>query len=386
MLRTTPDIGALPIAEPPAAHALHLQSLTGLRIIAALAVYLSHLPPPGGAPEWVRRGLGAGYYGVTVFFVLSGFVLALNYWDDLAAPTARRLWAYTVARFARIYPLYLLVIAYLVFRGRVVGGEVSPTWPLHLAGVQAWHTDLFVAFEFGPAWSISVEFFLYASMPLIVPLLRPVDRSIARLVAVTVMTVAAMLALAWWFQAAGRADLLGADPTSAHRWLYRTPVTRLGDFVLGVLAARIYMRVRHTGAGGWMATAGMVTIGVLACTAAPVGQAYRWDVAYAVPATALILGLALTPGAVVGRALGTTPAVFLGEASYAFYLVHLFAAKSFGAGAWKDGVTLATTGLELFALGATLALASGLYVTVERPARTRLRRALTPRSLRPARQ
>jgi peptidoglycan/LPS O-acetylase OafA/YrhL len=86
--------------------------LTGLRVFAAFAVYMSHVRVPISAPNWLHAIGQNGSAGVTFFFVLSGFVLTLNYHDRLR--TRRQLWSYAVARFARIYPVYLVVITWPV--------------------------------------------------------------------------------------------------------------------------------------------------------------------------------------------------------------------------------------------------------------------------------
>src|SRR5262245_48985028 len=63
-------------------------ALTGVRFCAAMLVFLSHagLPAPF---DWFAL---SGYNGVTLFFVLSGFVLTLNYFEELTRPTPRKLW------------------------------------------------------------------------------------------------------------------------------------------------------------------------------------------------------------------------------------------------------------------------------------------------------
>ena len=88
---------------------LRIDALTGLRFFAALAVYLHHHPKPVFLPEFVSTFMMAGYNGVTLFFVLSGFVIGLNYFDMLVKPTRASIFKYALARFARIYPLYALV-------------------------------------------------------------------------------------------------------------------------------------------------------------------------------------------------------------------------------------------------------------------------------------
>src|SRR4051794_37640734 len=62
-----------------------------------------------GAPAWVRDLQQTGHAAVSLFFVLSGFVLAYNYagpLDDGRVSRARFWWA----RLARVVPLYALMI------------------------------------------------------------------------------------------------------------------------------------------------------------------------------------------------------------------------------------------------------------------------------------
>src|SRR5688500_14786651 len=102
-----------------------LDALAGLRLIAAAVVAVAHLPDVSHDPALGRVGvrlLSEGLYGLTFFFVLSGFVLAYGYHDRLARPTRAALRGYYVARVARIWPLHLLTL------GLAVVLPVSP-WP-----------------------------------------------------------------------------------------------------------------------------------------------------------------------------------------------------------------------------------------------------------------
>ncbi len=164
--------------------------------------------------------------GVTLFFTLSGFVLAINYFDALQRPSATKVWNYLVARFARIYPLYILVLFYILVHDHAYGMSIAGWWR-HVLAIQAWSSSVVTAYSFnGPAWSVSVEFFLYASVPLLFPVLARLRTPRAVLAAATVVALA-LTALTAWFAATGRGGLPWANPQSAHRWLYRTPVTRL---------------------------------------------------------------------------------------------------------------------------------------------------------------
>ncbi len=361
------------------ADAPRLPALTGLRIFAALAVYASHIGPPRGASKPVVALFEAGYMGVTLFFVLSGFVLAINYFDAMRRPSARATWQFAVARFARIYPLYILVLLYILVR-RHAFVESTAGWWQHVLAIQAWNPDVFQAFNFnGPGWSVCVEVFLYACFPLLVPLLARVRTPRATLTLASAV-VLAMTALATWFVATGRGDLSYANPGSAHRWLYVTPLPRLGDFLLGILAARLYMQTRAGAglarAGGPLAIICVAAILALMAWPANLSSAWSWDVAYAVPSAVLIFALASTPRGALARVLSLPLLILLGESSYAFYLVHRPALGYLDGGRWRTVISGSTVIFELLTLLAILCLAMGLHVAIERPARIYVRRLL----------
>lgn len=357
---------------------VRLPALTGLRIFAALAVYASHVGPPHGASGAAKAFFESGYMGVTLFFVLSGFVLCVTYSERLYRPSLRGIKNFGVARFARIYPLYILVLVYLLLRQHVLGGSNASYWWEHVLMIQAWDTNLVHAYGFnGPAWSVSVEFFLYASFPL---LILPLSRlRTPRAVVVTGATIAAaMAALAAWFVIDKRADLSWFNPESAHHWLYVMPATRLGDFALGILAARLYgqVRSRHGIERIGAIVAGVAGLVILALMAWPANlfSAWSWDVAYAVPSVALIFGLAVAPSSRFARVLSLPALVLLGESSYAFYLIHQPMIEYLGAGRWGLGLSMSTVAYEALTLGIIICLAIGLHLGIERPARLYIRR------------
>jgi peptidoglycan/LPS O-acetylase OafA/YrhL len=319
----------------------------------------------------------SGYMGVTLFFTLSGFVLAVNYFEALRHVNGRKLGQYAVARLARIYPLYVLVVVYMIDRQHAFGESLNGWWE-HVLAIQAWSPSVYQAYSFdAPSWSVSVEFFLYACFPLLVLALARLRTLRATLTAAGVVTLA-MAALTTWFVVTGRGNLSWADPESAHRWLYVTPLTRLGDFTLGILAARLYAQtrghVRLAQIGGPLACVAGLVIVVLMAWPSNLYSAWSWDLAYALPAAVLIFGLAAAPLSRLARMLSIPIVVLLGEASYAFYLVHMPALSYFDAGRWAVATSPTTILYEALTLGAILCLAVGLHVMVERPARLYIRR------------
>ena len=354
-----------------------LPALTGIRIFAALAVYASHVEAPAGLPEFAKTFFVSGYCGVTLFFVLSGFVLALNYFDVMRRPNASGTFQYFVARFARVYPLYVLILFFFVVRQHALGLGIDGWWRNALA-IQAWDPNLEHAYAFDPpAWSISVEFFLYACFPLVVPLIARLKSPRSLLIAAGAV-VAGMVALAGWFVING-VPIFPWDGSSAHRWLYRTPLTRLGDFVLGILAARLYLQTRDRESvrrlGAPLAIGAAAVAIALMCWPELVMTPWSWDLAYALPAVVFIFGLAVAPLSVPARFFALPFIVLLGEASYAFYLVHHPAIGFLGGGTWDAWASPSVVVYEALVLGTILALAVGLHITIERPARTYIKRA-----------
>lgn len=298
-----------------------IDSLTGLRIVAALIVFMVHIPTPEsleGTP--VDTFMRSGYSGVTLFFVLSGFVLTRTYADRLAEPTAPAVRNFAVARAARILPLYFAALLFTVLQSDM---EVPPGAWLHLFTLQTWSGNLETAWGLNtPGWSIGVETFLYALCPLFLWLVVPL--STRKVAGVLIGSVAVLTLVTAAFYVTGGHDLPASDPASANRWLYRTPLTRVPDFLIGVTLALIVMRSkgpnRWAPAVQWAAV--IVTV-VLMSSSTVRDAAYSYDLVYAIVYGALIWSLAMADQAPVARLLSTPLVVRGGLISYAFYLFHV---------------------------------------------------------------
>jgi peptidoglycan/LPS O-acetylase OafA/YrhL len=287
----------------------HLPALTGLRFILAFWVILHHLTGPGTRLDAIAQGwphpiyalIRGGYLAVATFFVLSGFVLARNYrsgeWHS------GRLRRYAVARFARIYPVYALslaVVAPFVIADRAPGkpgliadyGLLLQGWTGHLP--VGWNT---------PAWSLSCEVFFYISFPLAVVALRRVHPAVAAVVACLLTPVLFAMGVpdAW------------------------KPLVHFSDFLMGIAAAAIYDRVAKAARrppGYWFYLPGAAACVVLIAWPELLPGAIDLNSAVRPLNAMLLVGFALGSGA-AARILSSAPAVFLGKASYAMYILHV---------------------------------------------------------------
>ena len=100
---------------PTAAPRGHLPALDGLRGVAVLAVLLFHFAhldrPAGLAQRWLLSATGAGWAGVDLFFVLSGFLITGILLDARGSSGYFR--TFYLRRVLRIFPLYYAYLAVL---------------------------------------------------------------------------------------------------------------------------------------------------------------------------------------------------------------------------------------------------------------------------------
>lgn len=150
-----------------------LPSLTRLRFFAALWVVFYHWREPWAVDvDAVTALFAMGRFGVDLFFILSGFVLAHVY---LEAREKRQFDfpKFIIARFARIYPLHVATIALLALVALgawLIGIPFSlqdfpiADLPANFLMVHAWGFAPNPGWN-GPSWSISAEWFAYLAFP-----------------------------------------------------------------------------------------------------------------------------------------------------------------------------------------------------------------------------
>lgn len=299
----------------------HMPALTGLRFVLAIWVILHHLSGKGKMLEGALAALPgplytlihSGYIAVGTFFVLSGFVLARSY--GATEWNRRNLLRYSVARWARVYPVYLLS---LVILAPIIYSELSSGRPAitderasllvnYGFVLQGWTGTLPVHWN-TPAWSLSCEMFFYICFPLAVCVLRGVA----------------------WHRVLIPAGIALALPTvlaGFHVPIDWKPIIHLGDFLIGIAAAGAYAALEHRdsplmGRGYWLyAPAALLGIAIIAFPILVPGPMFVSSALRPLNAM-LITGLALG-GGFPARALSTPAVTFLGQASYSMYILHI---------------------------------------------------------------
>ncbi len=147
-----------------------------VRVIACSAVFMHHLafsvrkPDLPGAVSVFLDWSDKGKFGVSVFFVLSGFLLGLPFWKKSDAGRDFEMRYYAIMRIARIAPatwLCLIIsLAVDIFYFERFDSYTAYRFLSGLAFVSDWHWLTFFPVDAnGPLWSLSFEVSSYIFMP-----------------------------------------------------------------------------------------------------------------------------------------------------------------------------------------------------------------------------
>nr|WP_267911648.1 acyltransferase [Devosia oryziradicis] len=319
-----------------------------LRAAACLMVLLHHLAfrmdmrNVPAAAEPLMQFLVMGSFGVSIFFVLSGFLLARPFWVALdrsePMPSLR---IYALRRAARILPgFWLALVVSLVFSitisGSPLDGEHITRFFAGFFLVSDWHwLTLFPVDNNGPLWSIGFEVTSYLLLPCCLALLfafqvRGWPARFAWLCVIAAILLMHWLVVQWApideVERGWEHGLVGG----AKAWMPRfNPIGFFAIFALGALAAGVQVRVaglRHwvfdllglaaICAIAWLIAAHMggLTEG-FGCLGIPYG--YPW-----MPlATGLAL-VALPSSIMAGRIVDNRVARYVAQISFGIYIWH----------------------------------------------------------------
>ncbi|MEO7038895.1 MAG: acyltransferase [Gemmatimonadaceae bacterium] len=294
-----------------------IAEVDGLRFVAIALVVLFHVHdylttkfriPAGSAAneDLLDRFAATGHYGVHIFFIISGFVLALPFAaHSLGARPPVKLRAYFIRRLTRLEPPYILAMLGLAAAIAATGAAHGPILPHLLASLGYVHNIVYgVPSTINVvAWSLEIEVQFYILAPALAIVFMVPNKWLRR--AVIVVAAGAIIAVQAWLAPAA--------------WVPLSVVGFLQFFLCGFLIADLYVtdwkgKPQHTLAWDAVSLVGWPLL------------AWLWMQETQYPALFIALAFALFcaafRGTITSRVLGTPAIATIGGMCYSIYLLH----------------------------------------------------------------
>lgn len=316
----------------------HIPALDGVRGLAIVLVMVFHFAglTYTQLPWALQRLLGAGWVGVDLFFVLSGFLITSILCEAKGSDGYFK--NFYMRRVLRIFPLYYGALAVAAVLSTVYASRLPPTYQVVASHQWAlWvYLQNFIAIDWGGFshfWSLAVEEHFYLVWPAVVYLLSR-KGAIGFCIALIVTAVGVRLA---------REMTVPTDPAAAGLWregTYTWTICRMDALAIGSLLA--------LGAHGWPAgverfrkAAPWVLAGAVVAMGAmfavhgtfaygkPSIQVIGFTVNALASAALLVMAVASGTTGLLGRAFAATWLRFLGKYSYGTYVFHMFVMTAF---------------------------------------------------------
>lgn len=339
--------------------------IDGLRFIAIFCVFAFHvegythhrgLVPLDARSDWFVALAAQGHYGVQLFFLISGFVLALPFVrHHLAGGAPVGLSAYFLRRLTRLEPPYLVSMVLLYTLLVLVNGQSARAlFPGFAASCAYLHNPIYMQPSRinGVAWSLEIEVQFYVLVPLLTRIFSIGSAPSRRLIIVVVMLAAA----------AGQ-RFFGVGIRAEHTILYFVQY-----FLSGFLLADVYVaewNERPSQTYAWD------VVGVLAGAGLTVVCLRDLEVRALFPFLSLAVAAAAFRGRVLSWLLRRPLLTTIGGMCYSIYLLHYQVISAVGRLTRK--VVLAApywvnVTVQLAVLGAaTVLVCGGFFVLIEKP-------------------
>lgn len=231
-----------------------IDSLQALRTIAFLGVFFVHAD---FCVEW-------GVLGVTVFFVMSGFLLMVrNDGKDLGI-SLKKNFLFSINKIKRLYPLHIIMMVCMIALTRESYRELEKAQLISQIKVIAAHIFLVQTWKPAPemntsingvAWYLSVALFLYFVFPIWHKLVKNLKTWIMFVISLVIIAIEIIVCI-YMIGRYGNGDY-------TYLWfVYCFPVFRLGDFLIGTFFGRLYLDINELG------SAKATIIEIMACALA----------------------------------------------------------------------------------------------------------------------
>lgn len=320
-----------PAVRSPRSH--YVGALDGLRVLAILAVLVYH-----ANPSW----LPGGYFGVTVFFVLTGYLTTLSIEREIGRAGRLDYPRFVLKRVTRLLPSMLAVVGVSTLLCVFLAPNLLPKVKSDAVPALLFVENVFYIVRkvsyFANAglpsplthlWYLGVVMQFYVIWPLVLLGMRKVVRSRRTACsAVGILSVASAVLMAVLY-----------DPAGDTARIYYGPDTRAAELLLGALAALwtggrgLNLRAlpavepRLKDAPAWtcdaVALACLAGLGVMCFSLNGYSEfAYRGGMLLAAVLTAVLVSCLCRPQSALAHVLGARPVAEAGKRAFAAYLWH----------------------------------------------------------------
>ena len=311
--------------------------LDGLRAISVIAVMLYH-----GGFMWMQ----GGFFGVEVFFVVSGYLITSLLLDERETSSRISLSQFWLRRARRLLPaLFTMLIAVSMWAAIFGSDEQQATlrrdlpWSVFYVGNwgQVFGTVPYFTSADPPLlrhlWSLAVEEQWYLLWPLaFVGLMATGSARLRQRGAVLVSLAIALMVLMFGLHASSHSTIsvLGSNVNRTN-FMYLSTVTRASGLLLGAGCAFVWRPWRRTRPmfkfGTRLDQLGGAALALLVCIMSVAvlteGYVYQWLLATVSLLSMAIIAAVVHPDARGLRAvMGWRPLVLIGQRSYGLYLWH----------------------------------------------------------------
>lgn len=257
--------------------------------------------------------LSHGYIGVSFFFILSGFILTHVYQSKIDGNKKENKKFY-MARFARVYPLHLatfFIAIPLMFWGQEINSKGLLLALSNATLTQSYLPikELYFSFN-GPSWSICCEVFFYLCFPFLLHFFASLNKMKYYLTGVLVIAIIVLPSF--------------IDAHWHHGLFYVNPLFRLVDFILGMVLYDIYLNLKTKKALVNFTKLEFLVIAIFVLFFTwrdAVAETRLYSAFYWIPMLSIILVFAFQKGK-ISKLLSHKTAIWLGEISFGFYMLH----------------------------------------------------------------
>jgi len=300
-----------------------LPALTSLRFFFAFVVFLSHLRflrANEAYKEIYDNYFEEGFLGVSFFFILSGFIITYNYFDKIVEKRISYR-VFFLRRLFRVYPLHFLTLI-LSLISFINSDKHHEFFYIHFV------LNIFLLHSFIPSsafyfslnnvsWSISNELFFYSLAPKAIRILNGISKNIIFFLFLFVIILGFIFVSLFLS--------LDFHRGINHAIVYVNPFFRFMDFILGMLLCKLYYEGKRITFiqrnSSLIQISSIVLFSLFFSFHLIVDVTFRYSVYYWIPMLAIIFSFSFSNG-FFAYTLKNRILVYLGEISFAFYLLH----------------------------------------------------------------